>query len=123
MHRRTLFEQYGNFDESFRIAGDYELLLRELKAGDAVFIPNIITAGQRLGGISTDTANRFRIHREVMRAQRMHGQLLLSKHLLKKMTNEYLQLLLRNVFGEQLARKLLDLRRRFKGLPPHWTKP
>jgi len=26
MHRRSLFEQYGNFDESFHIAGDYEFL-------------------------------------------------------------------------------------------------
>lgn len=123
MHRRTLFEQHGKFDESFRISGDYELLLRELKTGDAVFIPNIITAGQRLGGISTDTAHSFTLLREVMRAQRMHGQPLLSKHFLRKMTKLYLNLLLWKVFGEQSARKLLDLRRRFKGLPPHWTKP
>jgi GT2 family glycosyltransferase len=123
MHRRALFEQHGQFDESFRISGDYELLLRELKTGDAVFIPDIITAGQRLGGISTDTANFFTIQREVMRAQRMHGQPLLSKHYLRQMKKMYLNLLLWKVFGEQLARKLLDRRRRFKGLPPHWTKP
>jgi glycosyltransferase involved in cell wall biosynthesis len=122
MHRRCLFEQHGKFDESFRIAGDYELLLRELITGDAVFIPNIITAGQRLGGISTDTSNHLRLRREVRRAQRMHGQLLLSRQLLKEITMEYLQFLLWKVFGNQLARKLLDLRRRIKGLPPHWTK-
>src|SRR5665811_510890 len=43
MHRRSLFEQHGKFDESFNIAGDYELLLRELTRNDAVFFPDIIT--------------------------------------------------------------------------------
>jgi len=123
MHRRTLFEQHGKFDESFRISGDYELLLRELKSGDTVFIPYIITAGQRLGGISDNTANFFTMQPEIMRAQRMHGQPLLNKHYLKQMKKLYVNLLLWKVFGEQLARTLLDLRRRFKGLPPHWTKP
>lgn len=122
MHRRSLFEQHGQFDESFRIAGDYEFLLRELKTGDAAFIPNIITVGQRLGGISTDTANHLIMRREVRRAQKMHGLLLLNRQLLKEISMEYLQLLLWKVLGDQLARKLLDLRRRIKGLPQHWTK-
>jgi glycosyltransferase involved in cell wall biosynthesis len=122
MHRRSLFEQHGKFDESLRITGDYELLLRELKTGDAAFMPDIITVGQRLGGISTDTTNYLRTLREVWRVQRMHGQLLPGKFLLMAMSREYLRLLLWKVFGERSARKLLDLRRRIRGLPPHWTK-
>lgn len=122
MHRRTLFEQHGTFNESFRIVGDYELLLRELKTGDAVFIPDIITVAQRLGGMSTNLANKFKIYREILYAQRMHGQRLPGKHLLKVMTRDCLQLLLWKLIGDQLARKLRDLRRRFKGLPPHWTQ-
>lgn len=122
MHRRSLFEQHGKFDESFRIAGDYELLLRELMTGDAVFFPDIITAGQRLGGISTKADNYLRTLRETRRAQRMHGKLLPGKFLLKKRAIEYLRLLLWKVLGERLARKLLDFHRRIKGLPPHWTK-
>ena len=110
MHRRNLFERHGKFDESFRIAGDYEFLLRELKAGDAVFIPDIITAGQRLGGISTDIANNFRIQREVMRARWMHGQLMTREYL-----GQYLLVLMLNVFGERLARKLDNLGKRIKG--------
>lgn len=122
MHRRSLFEKHGKFDESFHIAGDYEFLLRELKTGDAAFIPDIITSGQRLGGISTDPVNYLRMLHETRRAQRKHGQLFPGKFLLKKMTREHLRLLLWKVFGELRARKLLDLRRRIKGLPPHWTK-
>ncbi|MFY4730217.1 glycosyltransferase family 2 protein [Nitrospira sp. BLG_2] len=122
MHRRTLFEQHGAFNESFRIAGDYELLLRELKTGDAAFIPDVITAAQRLGGMSTSLANKFKIYREILCAQRMHGQHLPSKDLLKMMTRDCSQLLLWKVVGDRSARKLLDLRRRFKGLPPYWTQ-
>lgn len=122
MHRKSLFEKHGKFDESFRIAGDYELLLRELKSGDAVFLPDIITAGQRLGGISTAPENYLRTLRESWRAQRMHGKLFPGKYLRKEMTNECLKLFLWKVFGDRLARKLLDLRRRIRGLPPHWTK-
>lgn len=109
MHRRSLFEQHGKFDESFNIAGDYELLLRELTRNDAVFFPDIITAGQRLGGISTDTANNLRILQEVWRAQRMHGQLLPRGFLREELKRKYLQLLLWKVFGAQLGAKLLDL--------------
>lgn len=126
MHRRSLFEQHGKFDESFRIAGDYELLLRELKKGDAVFLADIIIAGQRLGGISTDTANNFRIVREVWRAQRMHGQLFPGRALREELTRQfrkevigkysqrYLKPLLWKVFGERLTSKLLALLRRKK---------
>jgi len=122
MHRRSLFKLHGQFDESFRIAGDYELLLRELKTGEAAFIPEIIVAAQRIGGISTSDANYFRTLREYMRAQRMHVQLLPGKYLLNAITNEFLRRLLWKVFGEKSARRLLDFRRRIKGLPPYWTK-
>lgn len=122
MHRRSLFEQRGNFDETFRIAGDYELLLRELSDGDAAFFPDIITAGQLLGGISTHRENYLRTLLETWRAQRMHGRYKPGKYLRQEMIREFLQLMLWKILGDRLARKLLDLRRRTKGLPPHWTQ-
>ncbi len=51
-HNRKLFEKYGHFDESYRSAGDYALLLkagRNLKAG---FL-DAITIKMREGGISS----------------------------------------------------------------------
>jgi glycosyltransferase involved in cell wall biosynthesis len=58
MHRRSLFERYGNFDASYRSAGDYEFLLR---AGDRLktaFMPEI-TVMMRAGGASESTANIY----------------------------------------------------------------
>jgi glycosyltransferase involved in cell wall biosynthesis len=116
MHRRTLFEQNGDFDESFRIAGDYELLLRELKTGEAAFIPDIIVAGQRLGGISTAAGNNLKIKKEVWRALRMHGLPLQWGAVFKEIADEYLRLALRKVLGEQAAGRLLAWRKHH-GLP------
>ena len=116
MHRRRLFEQVGKFDESFQIAGDYELLLRELKVGKAAFLPDIIVAGQRSGGISTNARNNLRIKLEVWRAQRMHG-LPLRGSVLREIADEYFQLVLKKVLGEQSTRKLLALRKRIRIWP------
>ena len=122
MHRRSLFEQNGKFDESFRIAGDYELLLRELKKGDAIFIPDLITTGMRQGGISSDPENTLVTMREIRLAQQMHGQRLPGLIWLAAMARVYVRLLLWRILGEGVTRKVLDLYRRMMGLPSYWTK-
>jgi len=70
-HRRLLFHELGYFDESFHIAADYEFLLRELPAHDALFVPGIIVADMQTGGVSY-TSWRL-AHLEGRRASRAHG--------------------------------------------------
>jgi glycosyltransferase involved in cell wall biosynthesis len=66
-HHRSLFELYGKFDESFQIAGDYELLIRAFKeGGDAYFINGLIVAGMQTGGI---TSNCIKLVKETARAR------------------------------------------------------
>jgi glycosyltransferase involved in cell wall biosynthesis len=55
MHRQSLFEHFGHFDTSYRIAGDYEFLLRARETLQAAFTP-AITVVVRAGGISDSTA-------------------------------------------------------------------
>jgi len=71
MHHRSLFEKHGLFDETFRIVGDYDLLLRELKNGDALFVRDLIVAGCQAGGISD--INFLLTHREIRQARRKNG--------------------------------------------------
>ena len=67
-HHRNFFETYGKFDESFRIAGDYELLVRAFKKGGAaIFIDGLIVAGMQTGGI---TSNCSELVKETARARR-----------------------------------------------------
>ncbi len=122
MHRASLFRKYGNFDEAFRIAGDYEFLLRELKSNDAMFMPNLITIGMRQGGVSSDPANAVEAMRETRMAQRMHGQRLPGWIWITATARVYVRLLLWCILGEGLTRKLLDIYRRMMGLPSYWTK-
>lgn len=122
MHRRSLFEARGFFDESFRIAGDYELLLRELKSAEAVFVPGLILSGMRQGGVSGDPKNSIVTLLEVRRAQRMHGQRFPGPVWLAAMARVYVRLMLWRVLGERATRKILDAGRRWRGMPPYWTQ-
>ncbi len=122
LHHRSLFEQNGGFDESFRIAGDYEFLLRELKTADAEFIPDIVTVAMRQGGISSNPQNSlFQLH-EVRRGQRKQGLKLPGASWVMAMSRVYIRLLLWRLVGEKGTRKALDLGRHILGLPAFWTK-
>jgi glycosyltransferase involved in cell wall biosynthesis len=68
MHRRSLFQTYGQYDASYKIVGDYELLLRPGSALKAHFIP-VVTAVMRTGGAS----DSFRSLEEAERAKVMTG--------------------------------------------------
>lgn len=114
MHRRSLFEERGHFDESYRIAGDYELLLRELGTGDAHFIPDLVAVAMMQGGISSDPANGLLTMLEMRRAQRQHGQSLPGWIWLITTARVYIRLLLWRVLGKDMAGKLFSLSRRTK---------
>jgi glycosyltransferase involved in cell wall biosynthesis len=50
-HHRSLFDTYGNFSLAYRLAGDYEFLLRCAAAIRPVFIPESLVT-MELGGVS-----------------------------------------------------------------------
>lgn len=122
MHRRSLFEFHGPFDESFRIAGDYELMLRELKSGEAEYIPGIVVTAMRQGGLSSNPGSALATMLEIWRAQRMHGQKIPSLFWGLALLRVYMRLVIFRCCGDSRARVLFDLYRKFKGLPAYWTK-
>lgn len=71
MHHRSLFDVHGLFDESFRIAGDYDLLLRELMKGLALHAPGVRVVGSEIGGIADSL--KLLSHKEVSKARRKNG--------------------------------------------------
>jgi glycosyltransferase involved in cell wall biosynthesis len=69
-HHRSLFETYGKFNESFKIVGDYELLIRAFKeGGNALFVNRLIIAGMQTGGV---TGNCVKLVKETAKARRNH---------------------------------------------------
>jgi glycosyltransferase involved in cell wall biosynthesis len=122
MHRSTLFSEHGQFDESFLIAGDYELLLRELKSADAVFINDLIVMGMRQGGVSSSPQNTLQQLFEVRRAQIKNGLTFPGILWILALSRVYFRLLLWQLVGEKQTRKILDKGRNFLGLPSFWSK-
>ena len=86
--RRRVFDQLGAYDASFRIAGDYEAMLRYLTAGVRLaYLPQVMVQ-MRIGGASNGSVRQLiRKSREDYRAIRRHrvggGGTLLAKNLRK----------------------------------------
>ena len=73
--RRSLYERLGGFDTGFRIAADYECMLRLLGAatGRVAYVPEV-QVRMRVGGMSNRSiGNIWRKSREDYRAIRRHG--------------------------------------------------
>lgn len=70
---KSLFAEYGHFDESYRIGGDYEFLLRELKDKDALYFSSLRVAAMAYGGVSSNPMNSLKVLSEISRARRKHG--------------------------------------------------
>lgn len=113
-HRRELFDVRGRFDDRFRIAGDYELLLRELLTADALFIPRVLVH-MGVGGLSSRTDLRVLRLREAERARRMHG---LPPHRAWRsgaMYRAHVAQWIRRLAGENAERRVMNAYRRVRG--------
>lgn len=62
MHRRSMFDRLGQFDISYKIAGDYELMLRAKNTLRTGFMPDV-TVVMRAGGLSDSTAGLYEAKR------------------------------------------------------------
>jgi glycosyltransferase len=70
--RRAVYEQYGAFSVGFRVAADYEFLLRVWDRVRVGFLDEILVH-VAIGGISTRAENVVRSYRESMAAAVIHG--------------------------------------------------
>ena len=73
--RREIFDRWGAYDTDFRIAADYEAMLRWLVKGEIrlAYIPRVMVR-MRVGGESNRSLGRIlRKSREDYRAMRRHG--------------------------------------------------
>ncbi len=69
MHSASYFDRHGVFDNSFRISGDYEVLLRAGARLKAAFVPKVL-ARMQVGGESNRSSAVFQ---EALRARLMHA--------------------------------------------------
>jgi glycosyltransferase involved in cell wall biosynthesis len=72
LHRRSLFDRYGGFDDSYRIAGDYAFLLRLDEGVKAAFVDDVVVCLTD-GGASR--APLLPVLKETWRAQARHPRI------------------------------------------------
>ncbi len=73
--RREIFERFGMFDLTFKIASDFELMMRFLEVHKvrAKYIPGVIVK-MRLGGTSNRSlSNIVKQNKEILSALKVHG--------------------------------------------------
>lgn len=122
LHRRNLFDIYGGFDPTFRIAGDYEFLLRVLQRQRPYFLGQLVVTAMRPGGLSSDPTGTIRGLDEVYKAQKKNGIEVLSLFRWMDKARAHLRLIFVKFLGRRMASLILDFGRICVGLPAYWTK-
>jgi glycosyltransferase involved in cell wall biosynthesis len=117
-----LFEKHGLFNETFRMTGDYELLLRELKSHDARFAPEVVVAGYRFGGGSSVPENALKVLFEFRRAQRLNGLGRPSLYWVRIMLRTAARRVVWTLLGARRAARVDDWLRERAGLERFWTR-
>ena len=120
--RKSYFEKYGFFDDSFSISGDYEMLLRGLLRQEPHYLSGVTVAAMGMGGLSGQFKNSLKAHFEARRAQKMHGIQWPQVRWNWALFKIFVGLLIRKLFGEQLGAQLIDRLRVWCGKSKYWTK-
>jgi glycosyltransferase involved in cell wall biosynthesis len=121
LHHRAVFAEHGVFDESFRIAADYDLMLRELPARPALFVPDVVTIAFQHGGLSNTPSAMAAMLGELARIRKKHG---LPDPLAARFSKMRIKMALCAVIvrccGESGFRRIADGWRRATGRPTAW---
>jgi glycosyltransferase involved in cell wall biosynthesis len=120
LHHRTLFAERGRFDESFRIAGDYEMLLRELLEREPAFVDRIVVDMQ-FGGMSSKPGAIYGNLHEIVRARAAHGLNRIPARLRVMLAAGWLGSAIHRVLGDAAYRWCADAYRLVRGKPRVWT--
>ena len=121
-HHRSLFERHGYFNTSFRIAGDYEFLLREYRQNKefARFVSLPVVA-MRSGGISGTLKNRLRMAKESNLARKINGYKGISLPILLWIIRIWIYIIAEKALGPRASTRLADLYRILTGKKRRWT--
>lgn len=125
LQHKSLFEKHGQFDESFAITGDYELLLRELKLKNSnpLFIPDVTVAAMQIGGFSSSPQHRISILQEYARARKKnHILVFIPSAWLWSYIKALIWLMLTNTLSNQTGNYIADCYRSLTGRVPIWIK-
>ena len=102
-YRASFFADNGGFDESFRIVGDYEIMLRSVFDRPPVFLDGPVIVRMTEGGISDRPDSYVRRANEFYRAAEMHGLTRSPRFLSPLVVRAQTDAAIRKVFGARVA--------------------
>lgn len=72
--KKSVYDEYGNFDTSFEVSADFELMLRfiEIKKSSVSYLPKTLVK-MRVGGNSQNIANIFIGGKNILNAFKING--------------------------------------------------
>lgn len=111
MHHRSIFDLRGGFDAGFRMAGDYDLVLRELAHTEPLHVPGRRVVRWQEGGVTTDASMAGVATQERNRALRQNGYPPASWYMRSGLADR-VRFLLRRLLGTRHVRNLQRLWRR-----------
>ncbi len=112
MHHRSLFDLRGPFDPAFAMAGDYEMVLREIPHTAPLHVSGLRVARWQEGGVTTRLSAVRRATRERNAALAKNG-LPPAPWFLRSGAQDLIRLSLRQLVGERAMRAVQRLYRRF----------
>jgi glycosyltransferase involved in cell wall biosynthesis len=114
-HRRDIFDNNQSFDENFKIAGDYDLLLNELKERDASFIKDVIISAMQEGGMTSNPEYTFEVLREVRMVRKKHRLNGIPWLLYYAYFKLYIRTGIKQILGKENAENIVGYIRRWRG--------
>ena len=95
--RRSVFEEYGNYREDFKIAADFEFIARTFGSGQikSRYVPEIWMMMQTGGASTGGIKSKILLNKEVLRACRINGIPTSYARLLSKYPEKILELISR----------------------------
>jgi glycosyltransferase involved in cell wall biosynthesis len=120
LHHRSIFEERGLFDETYRVAGDYELFLREVLNRDPVFVDRVVV-DMSFGGMSSKPGAILGNLREIQRARARRGLRGTPPRLRMAIAAAWLGDAIRSLLGDRAYGWCADVYRLARGKPRIWT--
>jgi len=120
-HHKNLFVENGCFNVQFKIAGDYELLLREFTKGKGALFSDRVFAGMRAGGISSSMKQKITVAKENCKAIQLNHLPVTWMHRLQ-IIKAQIAYVLSKFIGVNGIHILSDGLRVLKGKDRIWTK-
>jgi glycosyltransferase involved in cell wall biosynthesis len=120
LHRADVWSRFGDFDETFRLAADYEFLVRAIRAGATLrVLDDPPVTHMTFGGISKH--DPLATIMEIRRAQRKLGIRWPAAAWWWAWSRAFARAAVLPVLGSTATARLADLFRRLRGLQPAWT--